>query len=162
MTSISRYDNPRDRTRTSKRMSISPHPSDQQPSRSHRIARLPFSRHLRRHSIWLETPFCRKGKTTGGRGRRRTLIDQREQGIRDIEVYVLDTLDIDWQSTFDDPDAVLQCQWRRQRFEYRNCSNLQDVFANSRDFGALHGAKRNSFVKSLQSVCVFKFTLAFV
>ena len=48
---------------------------------------------------------------TDGRDRRRTLIDQGRQGMEGtFEVYVLDTLNIDGRLSFDNPDALLQCQ----------------------------------------------------
>ena len=54
---------------------------------------------------------------TDGKDMRRTLTEPRKQGMEGtFEVYVLDTLDIDRRLTFDDPDALLQCQ----RFEYSN------------------------------------------
>ena len=56
---------------------------------------------------------------TGGKNRRRIIIDQRKQGVKGtFKVYVHDTLDSDRRLTFNDPDALLQYQWRRQIFEY--------------------------------------------
>ena len=52
-----------------------------------------------------------------GKDRRRTPIDQCKQGMEGtFEVYVLVTLDIDGRLSFDNPDALLQCQ----RFKYKS------------------------------------------
>ena len=70
---------------------------------------------------------------TGGKNRRGILIDQRKQGVKGtFKVYVLDTLDIDRSLTFDDSDALLRCQWRRQIRQ--ELIGVKNVFANSRDY----------------------------
>ena len=117
--SISRYGFPRRRTRTPKRTSITPirlirNPSEVAESQDGCSRRLRHQSSSSSINTWLETLSCRKGKMTGGKNRRRILIDHQKT---EWKVVLVLTLDIDRSLTFDDPDALLQCQWRRQRFE---------------------------------------------
>ena len=81
-----------------------------------------------------------------------------------LEVYVPDTLDIDWRSTFDDPDAVLQCQWRIQaKIRIQKLLEPSRCLRKLARLWSTAWGEAQLICEIASGVCVkFKFTLAFV